>query len=53
MRIQSLNVAVPRLIEYKGEEVWTGIHKLPTDAALMVRKLNIDEIGRASCRERV
>jgi MOSC domain-containing protein YiiM len=42
MRIQSLNIAVPRLIEYKGEEVWTGIYKLPTDTALMVRKLNID-----------
>jgi MOSC domain-containing protein YiiM len=42
MRLQSLNVAVPRLIEYKGEEVLTGIYKLPTDAALTVRKLNID-----------
>ena len=42
MRIKSLNVAVPRLIEYKDEEIWTGIHKIPTDAALIVRKLNID-----------
>jgi MOSC domain-containing protein YiiM len=42
MRIQSLNVALPKRIEYKGEEVWTGICKQPSDARLWVRKLNID-----------
>ncbi len=42
MRIQSLNVAMPRLIEYRGEQVWTGIYKNATDAPLWVRKLNID-----------
>jgi len=42
MRISSLNVAIPRLVEYRGERVWTGIYKLATDAPLMVRKLNID-----------
>lgn len=42
MRIHSLNVAVPKLVAYKGEQVWTGIYKLATEAPLMVRKLNID-----------
>jgi MOSC domain-containing protein YiiM len=47
MRIQSLNVAMPGLIEYKGEAVMTGIAKLPTEAALMVRRLNIDGDAQA------
>ena len=47
MRIQSLNVAMPGLIEYKGEAVMTGINKLPTEAALMVRRLNIDGDAQA------
>jgi MOSC domain-containing protein YiiM len=42
MRVQSLNIAMPRLIEYKGEKVLTGIYKRATDAPLMARKLNID-----------
>ena len=47
MRVQSLNIAMPRRIEYKGEEVLTGIYKRATDAALMARKLNIDGDGQA------
>jgi len=47
MRIESLNVARPDLIEYKGETVMTGINKLPTEAALMVRRLNIDGDAQA------
>ncbi len=42
MRIESLNVGMPRLVEHKGEQVWTGIFKVATDLPLMVRKLNID-----------
>ena len=42
MRIQSLNVAMPKLVEHKGEQVWTGIYKVASDAPLMARKLNID-----------
>jgi len=42
MRIQSLNVALPEVIEHKGEQVWTAIYKIATDMPLMVRKLNID-----------
>jgi MOSC domain-containing protein YiiM len=47
MRIQSLNVAMPEPIEYKGEAVMTGINKLPTEAAIMVRRLNIDGDAQA------
>lgn len=47
MRIQSLNVAVPKRIEHKGEEVWTGIYKLPSGARRWVRRLNIDGDGQA------
>lgn len=42
MRIQALNVSLPRVIVYKGEEVLTGIYKVSTTEPLMVRKLNID-----------
>ncbi|MCP4765691.1 MAG: MOSC domain-containing protein [Gammaproteobacteria bacterium] len=47
MRIQSLNVATPGLIEYKGESVITGINKLPTNDALVVRRHNIDGDAQA------
>ncbi len=47
MRIRSLNVAKPGLIEYKGETVMTGIDKLPTEAELMVRRHNIDGDAQA------
>lgn len=47
MRILSLNVATPGLIEYKGESVLTGINKLPTNGALMVRRHNIEGDAQA------
>ena len=47
MRIVSLNVAMPELVEHKGEQVSTGIYKVATDAPLMARKLNIDGDGQA------
>jgi MOSC domain-containing protein YiiM len=42
MRIQALNVSLPKVIVYKGEEVLTGIYKVSTAEPLMVRKFNID-----------
>jgi len=42
MRIQALNVSLPEVVVYKGEEVLTGIFKVPTAEPLMVRKSNID-----------
>ncbi len=47
MRIESLNVAMPKLVEHKGEQVCTGIYKVATSAALMARKLYIDGDGQA------
>jgi MOSC domain-containing protein YiiM len=42
MRIQALNVSLPKVVVYKGEEVLTGIYKVSTAEPLMVRRLNID-----------
>ena len=42
MRIQALNVSLPKVVVYKGEEVLTGIYKVSTAEPLMVRKSNID-----------
>ncbi len=47
MHIKSLNVAMPSLIEYKGEEVMTSINKRPTGDALMVNRCNIDGDAQA------
>jgi MOSC domain-containing protein YiiM len=42
MRIQALNLSKPKTVIYKGEEVFTGIYKVPTAEPRMVRILNID-----------
>jgi MOSC domain-containing protein YiiM len=42
MRIHALNISKPKTIVYKGEEVFTGIYKVPTIEPRMVRLLNID-----------
>jgi len=42
MRIHALNVSKPKTIVYKGEELFTGIYKVPTAEPRMVRILNID-----------
>jgi MOSC domain-containing protein YiiM len=42
MRIQALNLSKPKTVVYKGEEVFTGIYKVPTAEPRMVRILNID-----------
>lgn len=42
MRIQALNVSLPKVVVYKGEEVLTGIYKVSTAEPLMVWKSNID-----------
>ena len=47
MRIQSVNVAMPRVIEYRGEEVVTGIYKRAVTQPRLVRHLNIDGDGQA------
>ena len=42
MKILSLNVGLPRLVEYNGEPVATGIFKEPVSEPLMLRTLNLD-----------
>ncbi len=42
MKLVSLNVALPHLVEYKGEPVATGIFKEPVQGPVMLRTLNLD-----------
>jgi len=42
MKLISLNVALPRLVEFNGEPVATGIFKEPVQGSVMLRKLNLD-----------
>src|ERR1051325_81552 len=42
MKIISLNVGLPRLVEYNGEPVATGIFKEPVPGPVMLRTLNLD-----------
>ncbi|MFS8084961.1 MAG: MOSC domain-containing protein [Acidobacteriota bacterium] len=42
MKLVSLNIALPRLVEYNGEPVATGIFKEPVTGPVMLRTLNLD-----------
>ncbi len=42
MKLISLNVALPRLVEYNGGPVATGIFKEPVPGPVMLRTLNLD-----------
>lgn len=42
MKLVSLNVALPRLVEYNGGPVATGIFKEPVRGPVMLRTLNLD-----------
>jgi MOSC domain-containing protein YiiM len=42
MRICSLNVALPRLVSWKGQTFKTGIFKEPVQGQVMMRKLDLD-----------
>jgi MOSC domain-containing protein YiiM len=42
MRVVSVNVGTPREVKWAGRTVLTGIFKSPVEAALPVRRLNID-----------
>jgi MOSC domain-containing protein YiiM len=42
MKLISLNVSLPRIVEYNGEPVATGIFKEPVPGPLMLRTLNLD-----------
>src|SRR6266581_2446085 len=42
MKLLSLNVGLPRIVEYNGEPVATGIFKQPVPGPVMLRTLNLD-----------
>ena len=42
MKLISLNVSLPRLVEHNGEPVATGIFKEPVEGPVMLRTLNLD-----------
>src|SRR6185295_7629483 len=42
MKIISLNVGLPRIVEFNGEPVTTGIFKEPVSGPVMLRTLNFD-----------
>jgi ferredoxin-NADP reductase/MOSC domain-containing protein YiiM/ferredoxin len=45
-RLLSVNVGLPREVEWQGKTVYTGIWKEPVDARRMVRRLNVDGDGQ-------
>src|SRR5260370_11952041 len=42
MKLISLNVSLPRIVEYSGGPVATGIFKEPVQGPVMLRTLNLD-----------
>jgi MOSC domain-containing protein YiiM len=50
MKIISLNVGLPRMVEWNGEPVATGIFKEPESGPIMLRVLNLDGDGQADLR---
>lgn len=47
MNIISLNVGLPRIVDWNGEPVTTGIFKEPVQGPIMLRTLNLDGDGQA------
>jgi MOSC domain-containing protein YiiM len=47
MKISSLQVSLPRLVQYNGEPVATGIFKAPVTGPVMLRTLNLDGDAQA------
>ena len=45
-RLLSVNVGLPREVEWQGKTVYTGIWKEPVDGRRMVRRLNVDGDGQ-------
>src|SRR6267142_810014 len=42
MKIISINIALPRIVEWNGDPVATGIFKEPVQASVILRTLNLD-----------
>jgi MOSC domain-containing protein YiiM len=41
-RLLSVNISLPKPVEYRGENVWTGIFKEPVSGRVALRRLNLD-----------
>lgn len=50
MKVISVHVGMPRIVEYRGEPVATGIFKEPVDGAVKVNELNLEGDGQADLR---
>ena len=50
MRVLSVNVGMPRLVEYMGEPLATGIFKEPVAGPVRVNELNLEGDGQADLR---
>jgi MOSC domain-containing protein YiiM len=47
LKVISVNVGLPRIVEYNGEPVATGIFKEPVRGPVMLRRLNLDGDAQA------
>ena len=47
MRVVSVNVGMPRNVEWQGTTVSTGIFKEPVESKVVLRELNIDGDAQA------
>ena len=47
MKLLSINVSLPKEVEFRGKSVRTGIFKEPIQGRVAVRTLNIDGDGQA------
>lgn len=45
-RLVSVNVGMPKNVQWRGRTVYTGIWKTPVEGSVMVRRLNIDGDGQ-------
>lgn len=50
MKVLSINVGLPRLVEYNGEPVATGIFKAPIEGRVKVGELNLEGDRQADLR---
>lgn len=50
MKVLSVNVGLPRLVEYRGEPVATGIYKEPVSGRVAVGELNLAGDAQADLR---
>jgi len=50
MKLLSINVSKPKLIEYNGKTIRTGIFKVPVSDSVMLREKNLDGDGQGDLR---